>query len=226
MKEQKILIAVKAEDKDKLSFIIDSLKAARPKTTIGVPIQWDNHTFELTLTGFQIELLIRLLNNTTTLSALLQEELAEKIKNILTYLLDNGIIEETHHILKREHVNTLEDVAAELILEYNVANELLSDNSEREEPKTETAMYDPVFNNSEGEKKEDSDPFIQCKCPEKDRIGETAMWVCNVCGLPQKYYKDNYHQLLKELKELRQYKKEIEEMLNDPKMMGEYMAGM
>lgn len=38
--------------------------------------------------------------------------------NMLMVLLENGIIEETHYISEREHVNTTEDVASELLNEY------------------------------------------------------------------------------------------------------------
>jgi len=42
----------------------------------------------------------------------------EQIIDLLTVLLSNDIIQETHFIKSRENVNTVEDVARELVLEY------------------------------------------------------------------------------------------------------------
>ena len=42
----------------------------------------------------------------------------EQIIDLLTVLLSNDIIQETHFIKSRENVNTDEDVARELVLEY------------------------------------------------------------------------------------------------------------
>jgi protein-arginine kinase activator protein McsA len=51
------------------------------------------------------------------------------IKKVLMTLLENDIIGETHHILEREHINTLEDVVDELLIEYNkLANEVETKN--------------------------------------------------------------------------------------------------
>jgi hypothetical protein len=67
-----------------------------------------------------------------------------EIENILMTLLENAIIEETHYITEREHVNTLEDVVSELLYEYKeLAN---GDNKEQE-----TALHKPDVIFSEAE---------------------------------------------------------------------------
>ena len=51
--------------------------------------------------------------------------------DLLMVLLENDIIDETHFISEREHINTLEDVVNDLISEYE---ELVNGDSTREKP--------------------------------------------------------------------------------------------
>jgi len=46
------------------------------------------------------------------------KEMNDQMIDLLMVLLSNDIIQETHFIKSRENVNTLEDVARELVLEY------------------------------------------------------------------------------------------------------------
>jgi hypothetical protein len=66
------------------------------------------------------------------------------IKQVLMTLLENDIIEETHNITEREHVNTLEDVVNELLVEYI---ELANDDNKQQE----IALHKPdvVFSEAE-----------------------------------------------------------------------------